>query len=131
MTMFFSLLNIGAINSQIVYRSNTQIALSRRNYLTKLAKMIAQPQLERRSSIQNLSLPLKQKFRRVANLPPPPPPAPRRLDRKPRCSYCPAQKNRFTQSQGNHCSSPVCKEHVTKTVITCTQCYEYEPMDQE
>lgn len=128
MTLFFSLLNIGAINSQIVYRSNTQITLSRRNYLTKLAKMLAQPQLKRRSSIPNLSLPLKQKIRRVANLPPPPPPAPRRLDRKPRCSYCPAQKNRFTQSQGNHRSSPVCKEHVTLQRVRLGNSHHVYPM---
>uniref|UniRef100_A0A1B6M803 PiggyBac transposable element-derived protein domain-containing protein n=1 Tax=Graphocephala atropunctata TaxID=36148 RepID=A0A1B6M803_9HEMI len=123
--LFFTMLNVGAINSQIVFRANTQQTISRRSYLMQLAKTLTQPHLEIRAAIPHLHVELKQKIQRVAKLPPPPP-QPRRVDGKPRCVYCPLRKNRFTQQTCSNCSSPICKEHTAKTVLTCSQCHDLE-----
>jgi len=38
LTVFFSLLNIAGINSQIIYKSNTDIVIPRRTFLKQLGK---------------------------------------------------------------------------------------------
>lgn len=123
LTLFFSLLNIGGINSQIIYNGNTQINITRRVYLAQLAQALVRQHLERRVSLSNLSVGLRQKIRRVGQLPAPPPP-PRQNNEKQRCTFCPLRKNRFTQHHCQTCSSAICKEHTGKTILTCQQCLE-------
>lgn len=125
LTLFFALLNIGGINAQILYNGNTQINITRRLFLTQLAQALVRPHLERRVSLTNLSVGLKQKIRRVAQLPPPPP-TPRQNNEKQRCAFCPLRKNRFSQHYCHTCSSAICKEHTGKTILTCQQCKDIE-----
>ena len=55
LTVFFALMDIAAINSQIVYRSNHNITVERREFLKILSKSLTRPWLEKRLKIRNLS----------------------------------------------------------------------------
>lgn len=128
LTVFCSLLNIAGINSQIIYYSNTNNKLKRRTYLTDLAKQLTKPYIIRRSSITSLSIPLRQKIRNVLGNEAISVEAvePNDANAKPRCFFCPKRKNRFTQHRCHTCLKPVCKEHTSATVLTCTQCVNRE-----
>lgn len=130
MTVFCSLLNIGAINGQIIFKANTDTLLSRRKYLSELARELALPHMTRRASLPYLSLTLRQKIKHVAKIKDP---EPRRENGpKIRCAFCPLRKNRFTQARCGNCHHAVCKEHIATTNITCFQCREQEhPQDAQ
>lgn len=48
--LFFTILNIAGINSQIIYKENTGIIITRRDYLKQLALQLTQPHIQRRST---------------------------------------------------------------------------------
>lgn len=62
--LFFTILNIAGINSQIIYKENTGIIITRRDYLKQLALQLIQPHIQRRSTFQNISYPLQQVIKR-------------------------------------------------------------------
>jgi len=95
LTVFFSLLNIGGINSQIIYKSNTDIVIPRRKFLKQLGKDLCKPHMVRRQSIPTLSIPLRQQITRFSGV----------ISStetgtgtsgKAKCSYCPKKENRYT-----------------------------------
>lgn len=61
LTVFFSLLDIATINAQIIQKCNSGQLKTRRKFIAELSKELTLPQLIRRSSIPNLSIPLRQK----------------------------------------------------------------------
>lgn len=65
MTLFNGLLNLGTVNSQIIFKANTGNLMPRRRYISELAKQLATPHLLRRLSIENLPPPLKQSIKNV------------------------------------------------------------------
>lgn len=111
--VFCSFLNIEAINAQIIYKTNTNDIFTRRKFLTDLCKIFTKPHLLKRATIPSLRLPLRQKIQNITgfqisskeNTP----------QRKPRCTYCPVRKKRFTQHQCSLYSKPICKEHTAST----------------
>lgn len=127
LTVFSSLLNIGGINSQIIYYTNTNHKIPRRTYLTDLAKALTKPHLLRRSGIPNLSIPLRQKITNCLGSETPaaapvPELAEQRQARPPKCFFCPKKKSRYTQHKCAACSKPICKEHTGKTTLQCIEC---------
>lgn len=123
LTVFFSLLNIGGINSQLIYYSNTNNKITRRAYLTELAKQLTKPHMLRRAQIQNLSVSLRQKIHTILDIRPERPAPPEGIrQRKPRCSFCPSKKNRYTSRSCMTCSKPICQEHTTEMTFTCQDC---------
>lgn len=65
LTVFNGLLNLATINAQIIYLSNTGAKIARRIFIAELAKQLAKPHLLKRSSMENLSLSLKQSIRNI------------------------------------------------------------------
>lgn len=124
-TVFCSLLNISTINSQIIYKDNTNIVTSRRIYITELGKQLLMPHLQRRSNIPNLPFQLRLRIRNItgekSSVTQEATPT-----TKPRCSFCPVRKNRFTQHYCTNCKLPICKEHTGLTNFTCHSCLEEE-----
>lgn len=101
LTVFFSLLNIAGINSQIIYKSNTDIVIPRRKLLKQLGRDLCKPHMVRRQSIPTLSIPLRQQITRFSGV----------ISSqetgtigttgtgtsgKAKCSYCPKKENRYT-----------------------------------
>lgn len=65
LTIFNGLLNVAAINSQIIYKANTGNMMARRIFITELAKAIVQPHLLQRSAIEVLPTRLKASIQTV------------------------------------------------------------------
>ncbi|CAH2000244.1 unnamed protein product [Acanthoscelides obtectus] len=99
-TVFCGLLNISTINSQIIYRENTNNIITRRQFISELSKLLVMPHLYRRSQIPGLPYLLSQKIRNTTEERP----TPKRdqaTQAKVRCEFCPLRKNRvFFNSRG-------------------------------
>lgn len=121
-SLFCTMMNIATINSQIIYKVNTNQITSRRSYIMSLVKKLTYPHLIRRASCTNLPLPLKQKILAIANVHAVARPEVQASEEKPRCGFCPKRKNRFTQHKCNNCKVPVCKEHTGSTTLICVTC---------
>ncbi|CAH1986691.1 unnamed protein product [Acanthoscelides obtectus] len=127
-TLFCSLQNIASINSQIIYRNNTENVISRRFFILSLAKSLIKPHMVRRSSLSNISVSLQQKIcsivgksaDKVAFM------NPGEAQSKARCGFCPCRKNRFTNNKCSRCQTPLCREHTGTTVFVCYKCKEAE-----
>jgi hypothetical protein len=97
-TVFCNLLNIGAINAQIIYKTITNYIFTRRKFPTDLCKILIKPHLLRRATIpSSLGLPLQQKIQNITEFQTPP--KENIFEGKPRYTYCPIRKNIFTQHQ--------------------------------
>lgn len=69
MVIFFSLLNIGAINSYLIYlQNNSSEELFRRTYLKELAIGLTQEHLKRRAMQKNVSPEVRQRRKQVAGI---------------------------------------------------------------
>lgn len=91
LTIFFSLLNIAGINSQIIYKSNTNIVIQRRKFLKQLGHDLCKPHLVRRQSIPTLSVPLKKQITRFSGVSSPE--TGPGTSGKAKCSFCPKKEN--------------------------------------
>lgn len=125
--IFCSLLNVEEINSQIIFKTNTNDILTRRKFLTDLYKILTKPLLLRRATIPSLRLSLRQKIENTTGFHAP---AKERTPQgKPRCTYGPIRKNRFTQYQCSLCTKPICKEHTASTNLICLICNNHQDSD--
>jgi len=95
LTVFFSLLNIAGINSQIIYKSNTDIVIPRRKFLKQLGIDLCKPHMVRRQSIPTLSISLRQQITRFSGVISTPETG-TSTSGKAKCSYCPKKENRYT-----------------------------------
>lgn len=68
LTLFFSLLNIGGINSFIIYKANTDDIIERRIYLKTLALFLMKEHLIRLSSILNIPMGDRATMKRIAGV---------------------------------------------------------------
>lgn len=62
LTVFYSLLNIGGLNSMIVYQENTQVKKTRLEFLKSLGRQLMEDQLKYRMTISSLPRPLKTRL---------------------------------------------------------------------
>lgn len=65
MTVFNGLLNLGTINSHIIYKTNTGTTIARRIFIAELAKELVKPHLLKRATLENLPIPLRQSIRNI------------------------------------------------------------------
>jgi len=62
LTVFYALLNIGEINSQIIFRQNTKNSMTLLTFLKTLGRDLMEDQLRYHSTILSLPLPIKNKL---------------------------------------------------------------------
>lgn len=129
MVLFFQLLNIAGINSQILYNAaninNPQ--KYRRIFLKNLSLALMRPHLSERAEIQSLPLDLKiflKKYKNVQDDHEEEPPAKKRG----RCYCCGRSKNRVTTISCSKCNKMVCKEH---SVAICLDCNGLDQHQEE
>lgn len=117
LTLFFSMLNIAGINSEIVYEANKKCRMNRRKFLKSLANSLILPQLERRRDIVSLPITIKNRIKEISGGPANQP------EEKPivegRCNFCSWKKNRKTKTVCLQCQKPICREHTT---TSCPEC---------
>nr|CAI5820033.1 unnamed protein product [Callosobruchus analis] len=114
--IFFTILDVAAINSNIVYKSNTGVIEERRIYLNKLAEALIKPLLVRRSSIRSLPINIRSMLREYLNLPQV---EQNREASSDFCAFCPRRKNRKSKKRCVSCNAAICTEHTTFTCRTC------------
>ncbi|KAB0805147.1 hypothetical protein PPYR_02117, partial [Photinus pyralis] len=111
MVVFYNLLNVAGINSQVVYVSNNpDKKILRRRFLRQLGNDLVKPHLQVRSAMINIPRTLKLRLQEITgmNIEPevPQPVLPGR------CAYCTSKKNRKTRFQCHRCNKYMCLEHI-------------------
>nr|CAH7725495.1 unnamed protein product [Callosobruchus chinensis] len=124
LTIFFSLLNIGAINSQIIHHSNTGIKMERKDFLKSLAFYLMRPHQIKRFSVPNLPIDLKMSIKRIAKIEDESTISQKdapsvSADQSSFCAFCPRRANKKTKKYCHQCRRPICPTH---TVFTCGDC---------
>lgn len=117
LTIFYCLLNIAGINSQIIYSANTEKNLQRRMFLRELALELMKPQALSRLSIPNLPLKLRDSIKQLVGVEDQIPEV--RVGATGMCSLCPRRKNRKTKKTCCKCSVYLCNEHSN---VICQKC---------
>lgn len=117
LTIFFTIMNIGAINSYIIFRSNTNSKRPRSDYLRELAKSLMKDYAIRKVLGKTTSYVTKIRLREIFGI--------EAVDEEvetseTRCNYCPRSKNRKTKTRCCKCRKPICRQH---TIFTCTDCH--------
>lgn len=124
--IFFQLINISGINSQIIYNRSDTEALPRRLFLKQLSLQLMKPHLENRLQCQNLPTDIKILIKKhvdveqgINSAEEPP----RKI--RSRCYICGRRKNRVTTMRCETCKMFVCKEHSQKQ-LKCNECVSLE-----
>lgn len=131
LTIFYSLLNVAGINSQIIYKINTNEIITRRKYLKNLASSLLRPYLKNKLTVPNLSNIMRIKIQEylgekldTAIIQNPEPSG----SNRPKCHFCPRKKNRKTTIRCHICYNPICKEHSS---ALCPDCKNKCSSDQD
>ena len=105
--LFSTILNIAGIYNQIIYKENTNIIITRRDYLKRLALQLIQPHIQRRNILKNIAYPLQQVIKRFV------PDSEISRQQKPNgvCVVCPRHKNSKTKKCYIYCQKFLCNEH--------------------
>lgn len=68
LTVFYSMMNLVGINSQIIYFENTKTELSRKKFLINIAKELTKPLMVKRLKIPTISNFLRTSIRQIVNI---------------------------------------------------------------
>jgi len=119
LTVFYSILNIGAVNSQVIYHENSQTKYTRLQFLKILAKQLMDEQLQYRATI--LSLPKNIKTRlNIYGYKPTLQVGEQRVRASGRCQFCERQRDRKTTKVCTNCAKLICRDHL---VEVCPECF--------
>ncbi len=64
-SVFFSMLNIAAINAYVIYRRNTNVKITRQDFLKKLAYSLMERYVERRLHTQQTPVDVKNRIKDI------------------------------------------------------------------
>jgi hypothetical protein len=123
LTVFFSMMNIAAINAQVLLFSNTGSIMKRREFLKNLRLQLVESYIQRKAESSNklprdLQLKLKSKCNTNSNET-----VPKKAASQGRCMVCLGSKDRTTKYPCRSCSKFLCLEHI---VPTCESCFSSE-----
>ena len=143
MVVFYTMLNVGAINAQIVYlenNSNSQELRKRRYFIKNLAKELVAEHVKKRSQITYLPVELNKRalelsaiingetedselskdackrFRKETEVSG----TKENSTVRKRCYICGRKKNRMTKYKCNNCKNFICLDHSENICICCS-----------
>lgn len=118
MVLFYALMNVAGINSQIVHVANNQTSLIRRMYLKQLAVELIDEHLKRRTMMKNLNPTIRQRRQEVTGILPEVPRAnPETPNVKKRCYLC--KKDSKTRYFCKICKKFICLSHAEFLCPSC------------
>lgn len=128
MVVFYTLLNVAGINSQVIYCcNNPNNNLLRRQFLRELANVLIRPHLEVRASMLNLPSTIKSRLAEICEIQDDNVEQVLPQNNQPgRCAYCNWKKNRKTKYACFKCNKYMCLEHI---MAICQYCREHSQED--
>lgn len=121
LTVFYSILNIAGLNSQVIFQENTQIKMSRLNFLKNLSRQLMEDQLKYRMTKDMLPKTIKCKIRQYCNtLYGETSGIDQRVRASGRCAFCERSKDRKTTKVCTNCAKLICRDHL---IETCPDCF--------
>lgn len=124
LTLFFGLMNIGAINSYILYRKNTAAQVTRKNYLKTLAMTLCKEHARNRLTELQTPKAIKDKVKEI--YPVPEEDMPSQAVRAPQeeeeglCYLCDTHLNRKSKTRCISCENSICMKDHRRPL--CTNC---------
>lgn len=122
MVIFYALLNIGALNSYIIFKRNAETPeMRRRLFLRLLARELCKEHMTSRTAIQSTPNNTKRRLREILHLEDQTDSTATPDDRvSGRCFLCDWRKNRLSKTRCRACKQFICREHTSQPV--CTDC---------
>lgn len=121
LTVFYSILNIAGLNSQIIFQENTQIKMSRLSFLKNLSRQLMEDQLKYRMTLDMLPRTIKFKIRQYCNTQDGQTSGiDQRVRAQGRCAFCERSKDRKTTKVCTNCAKLICRDHL---IETCPDCF--------
>lgn len=120
LTIFYALLNIGGINSQIIYQANTNNKISRLQFLKTLGRELMEEHVQYRITIPAVRIETKSAIRKYFNVPKQ---QESRVRTSGRCSFCDRTRDRKTTKVCTTCVKLICRDHL---IEVCPECYAGE-----
>lgn len=117
LTIFYALMNIGGINSQIIYQANTKNKISRLQFLKTLGRELMEEHVQNRITIPAVRIEVKSSIRKYFNVQPL---QESRVKASGRCSFCERSKDRKTTKVCTTCIRLICRDHL---ISVCPDCY--------
>lgn len=128
MVIFFSMLNMSSINSQIIYFGNGGKEILRRLFIKELSHALVADELARRSvKTSGIPVPLQEKLKRFrANGPEEAQSSEEPSQKKRRCFPCTTQTRirRLSRYQCKKCTKALCLQHAN---FLCGSCLDHNP----
>lgn len=125
LTIFFSLLNIGALNSYIILRLNTDEDIARRLYLKELAFELCRPFVEYRLTVQQTPWYVKSRIKDIFSIQVAGRNVPDIDTAQDLCYLCPSKKNRKSRTRCEKCNNFICKSsHTVNICVECVNVYD-------
>lgn len=120
LTVFYSILNIAGLNSQIIFQENTNIKMSRLNFLKTLSRQLMEEQLKYRLTIDVLPKTIKFRLKQYATKTNEAAGTSQRVRASGRCAFCERAKDRKTTKVCTNCARLICRDHI---IETCPDCF--------
>lgn len=118
MAVFYAMLNVSTINSQVIHTANNQNSkLKRRQFIENLAMKLIEPHLRERQMKLHLPRSMRQRLSEILKIDDVPGTA--GPSRNGRCFECGWKKNRKTKYTCHKCKKHLCLEHVVPYCRIC------------
>lgn len=122
LTIFFHVMNVGAVNAINIYRANKNDEnISRRTFLKELAYQLMEPAIRRRVAMDTLPKEIRRRGKLLLHIPEEPPVPRVQAGTVGKCFLCGRNRNKSTRKTCDKCQKWVCPDHQK---CVCDDCYE-------
>ncbi|XP_008178754.1 piggyBac transposable element-derived protein 4-like [Acyrthosiphon pisum] len=120
LTVFYSILNIAGLNSQIIFQENTNIKMSRLNFLKTLSRQLMEEQLKYRLTIDVLPKTIKLRLKQYGTKTNEAAGTSQRVRASGRCAFCERAKDRKSnlwlhKPVCTNFARLICRDHIIET----------------
>ena len=122
MTIFYGLLNVAAINSNIIFIENSNKKNKRTEFLRNLGWSLVYTHLQLQGDQKNIPVYIRQKISSQIKSVPLRPVAQNEPGRYTRCVHCPHKQDCKTKYACTGCGKTICLHHA---IFSCKKCTDF------